>query len=441
MSNTTLKWAVLRLCPLLILVNIGCGQSVQESAKTAVKNTHATTRPRWASELIAAYRALNEQRSPETATLLVRASDDMPKKNWENYFMAAAIYAPNGLHDQAFESLEKAIGAGLKDYNLLTTYPELSSLKEDQRWSNLVSKVDSIQKGALAKIENPAILAALQNMWSQDQRALSQYEEKIKTLDSSATWESYQALFEPVEKQWDINRKKLDSIIAIHGWPGNRLVREDGAKLAWAISQHHPDVFYKQRCLALLKTAIEQSDADPNHYAELNDRIARETWQKQTYGASMGENAPYPIKNPEEVNKKRLELGLFEPIEVYALYHGIDYQLPSEEEIRSAYQQAQDDYKKFEAFLGTNMIDSVNTYLERAIAAHGDISDEQLYNASLRLAQLPNKRSQRITFKILKVLIWRKWDKRFQMLTQEELTSIHHQKEWEEIEALIKMSR
>lgn len=440
MINYKLEKTLL-LTGIFILISIaGCNHPKKENLNVSTESLDFNENSKWSNDLIKAYKALYEERNVASANLLEEASDLMPKKNWENYFVVATIYAPNGEQGKAFQSLEKAIQYGLKDSELITTTPELSNLKGDLRWENMLKKVDSLEKVYLKRIENPDLLRELQNMWTQDQLALSQYEEKINSLDSTASYETHQKLFKPVEERWELNRKKLDSIIIIHGWPGNRLVGEDGAKLAWAIPQHYPDVFYKEKCLVLIKEAIEKGDVDPNYYAELNDRIAREIWQKQTYGASMGKNAPYPIRNPAEVNKKRLELGLFEPVEVYAFYHGIEYQLPTKKEIQFSYEKAQTDYKKFENFISMNKVDSANVYVEKAIAAHGDINNAQLYKASILLAQTNNDYSQKISLRILKVLIWRKWKKRFEILKQNEFDSLYSRNDWSKVEKLLKKS-
>lgn len=412
-----------------------------------IQNESITTQDnqKWIGALIKAYRSFNEAPNIESADLLFEASELMPKKNWENYLMVATVYAPNKKNDKAFDALEKALEAGLKDSELLNSLPPLFSLHNDSRWETLVSKAINKRKAYLKTIENRALLEALEKMWMLDQQALSEYEQNLKLLDSTATTEDYSRLFKPVENRWEINKQKLDSIINIHGWPGYKLVGEEGAKISWAIPQHHPDVFFKNKCLSLIKKSLEKGDTDPNHYAELHDRIARETWQKQIFGASMRNDAPYPIEDPVNVNKRRLELGLPEPIEIYAYYHGIEYKVPNAEEskteLKLAYKNAQNHYTKFEEFAKKKNIDSANVYISKGISFYGDISNKQLYKAVIELAQMNNKRSEHITLRILKVLIWRKWNGRHEILTQSEFNSLQSKQEWVKIEELLKMSK
>lgn len=442
MKNSSLS--AVYICFLILI--FGCTTSKKETEKVSEKEyTTNDQNPKWVSSLINAYRTLNDNQSIEAANQLYEAAELMPKKNWEIYFMAAAVYAPKNKNDEAFLSLDKAIQAGLRDSVLTATYPDLSNLRNDLRWNKLLHTISNNRRTYIGTIKNPELLKELEEMWAQDQLALSQYEENTKALDSNASTEEHQLLFKPVEERWEINKNKLDSIIDIHGWPGNKLVGEDGAKISWAIPQHYPDVFFKQKCLSLIEKAMKKGDMDPNHYAELNDRIARDTWQKQIYGASMAQGAPYPIKDPANVDRRRVALGLLEPIEVYAYFHGIKYQKPSVEEAKIAlaasHQKAQQNFETFEKFIGQKNIDSANTHIANAISFYGELSNEQLYQASLYLAPFENERSKRICKKILKVLIWRKWEGRFQIPKQSEFVSWHQKKEWLEITELLQKSQ
>jgi hypothetical protein len=398
----------------------------------------------WAKDLTEAYAALHKKRNIESADLVFEATEKMPRKNWENYFVTASIYASSNSSEKAFLSLEKAIEYGLRDADLIANFPDFKNLKTDPRFQQIIDLAEMAKENYLEQIENPGLLKELEIMWAKDQQALSKYENKTRLLDSTATYNDYQKLFKLVEKVWDINKVKLDSIISIYGWPGNKLVGEDGAKIAWAIPQHHPDVFYKERCLVLIKKAVDEGDLDPNLYAELYDRIARETWQKQTYGASMGQDAPYPIKDPSNINKRRLELGLKEPIEVYAFYHGIEYTVPSEKEAivesNLSQKKALEAYSQFNEFIYENNPDSANSYFLKAKDYYSDITNQQLFDAAIKLTQLNNVRSKRLAENILKVLIWRKWNDREAILDHEAFNSLRQRNEWQIIEKLVDKS-
>lgn len=431
LDKTSNTYTLITTFLLIFIIHMGCKNDSENEYK-------------WAEDLTEAYAALHKERNLKSADLIFEATENMPVKNWENYFVTATIYAEEEQFDKAFLSIEKAITNGLTDSSLIADYPDFKNLKDYPEYDRILRLVKSARTEYLESIENPDLLKQLENMWAQDQQALSSYENEIRLLDSTATYRDYQELFKSVEEIWEINKNKLDSIISIHGWPGNKLVGKEGAKIAWAIPQHHPDVFYKQKSLDLIKRAVDEGDLDPNLYAELNDRIARETWQKQTYGASMDKDAPYPIEDPSNVNNRRFELGLMEPIEVYAYYHGIEYNTLTKEEAeilsRGSFRKAQNHYQKFKDFLEESNPDSANTYILKAINYYEDISNEQLFEAAVKLAPLSNDRSKRIAENILEVLVWRKWSNRLIIRDHDAFTSLKERDEWMHLEKMIEKS-
>ncbi len=437
------KYYPVTLIFFLLTLFAGCknNKSNKNDLDTATNSTSTYQNPEWADKLIEAYIAFNDSKNVQSANLVFNASEEMPIKNWENYFVCAMVYASNEELEKAYLSIDRAIEFGLKDTELLESIPEFNSLKNSPSWDTLVSKANQKSEEYLSNIQNPKLFKELEYLWSKDQQALSEYEQNISVLDSNATIKEYSKLFEPVENRWQINKVKLDSIIEIYGWPGNDLVGEDGAKIAWSIAQHHPDVFFKKKCLALIKQEVAKENINPNHYAELNDRIARDTWQKQTYGASMGKQEPHPIKDVSEVNKRRLKLGLPEPIEVYAFYHGINYKIPSEKEVEEKYRKAQSDYKKFESYINAKNTDSSIVYLRKAIKAYGDLSNEQLFQSAKKLAATEKENAQGLSIKILKVLIWREWENRFDIPKETQFRSLTNKNEWKEILELLEMSK
>ncbi len=69
------------------------------------------------------------------------------------------------------------------------------------------------------------------------------------------------------------NTARLEALVIEHGWPGIRLVGEQGAHRAWLLAQHadrRPDL--QQSWLTLLHAAVEAGDADPGDLAYLEDR-------------------------------------------------------------------------------------------------------------------------------------------------------------------------
>ena len=98
--------------------------------------------------------------------------------------------------------------------------------------------------------------------------------------------------------------------------------------MAWAIAQHAHDLDFQKKCLQLLKNTLLSDEPEALLYAELNDRICRNTGQKQTYGQAIiednGVKKFYPIANETEVDARRTAIGL-PPLKVYANENYVAY--------------------------------------------------------------------------------------------------------------------
>lgn len=131
--------------------------------------------------------------------------------------------------------------------------------------------------------------------------------------DGSLASQGYHPRMEAVHKS---NATRLAAIIEQHGWPGESLVGEDGARAAWLIAQHaigNPP--FMRQCLSLLKQAASEYEVPQWQAAMLEDRIRMYEGKPQVYGTQFqpdeyGEFVPYTIENPEDVNDRRRSVGL-----------------------------------------------------------------------------------------------------------------------------------
>lgn len=143
-------------------------------------------------------------------------------------------------------------------------------------------------------------------MMEEDQRV------REELVRDGSLWEGYHPRMEAVHQE---NAARLSEILDAHGWPGQSVVREDGAYAAWMIVQHaigNPPL--QRRALELLQRAAGKNEADPKHAAMLEDRIRMYEGRKQFYGTQFnwnesGEMALVPIEDPEHVDERRVALG------------------------------------------------------------------------------------------------------------------------------------
>ena len=131
--------------------------------------------------------------------------------------------------------------------------------------------------------------------------------------DGSLSSQGYHPRMEAVHKN---NASRLAYIVEQHGWPGESLVGEDGARAAWLIAQHaigNPP--FMRRCLLLLKKAANEQQVPQWQPAMMEDRIRMYEGKPQVYGTQFqpneaGELVPYTIEDPSNVNDRRRAVGL-----------------------------------------------------------------------------------------------------------------------------------
>ena len=117
------------------------------------------------------------------------------------------------------------------------------------------------------------------------------------------------------------NTRRMQEIIAEHGWPGKSLAGEDGSSIAWLLVQHaDKKVDFQKQCLELLRAAVEAGEASAQNLAYLTDRVRTNEDLPQVYGTQChmveGELVSKEIEDAEHVDQRRAAIGL-QPVAEY----------------------------------------------------------------------------------------------------------------------------
>lgn len=119
----------------------------------------------------------------------------------------------------------------------------------------------------------------------------------------------------PIERVMSVDRantRRLQAIVATHGWPTISMVGEDGADAAWTLAQHaDADREFQTRVLALMEKLLPSQEVRASLVAYLRDRVT----QPQRYGTQgrcvgPGKWEPNELEQPAKVDELRKEVGI-----------------------------------------------------------------------------------------------------------------------------------
>ncbi len=111
--------------------------------------------------------------------------------------------------------------------------------------------------------------------------------------------------------------QELKAIVRDIGWPTNSKVGQKAAHAAWLLIQHaDKDIAFQKECLALMKQQRPE-EVERQHIAYLTDRIKLSEGKPQLYGTQFVRSpcnqshwVPYTIQNPDNVERRRKNMGL-----------------------------------------------------------------------------------------------------------------------------------
>lgn len=112
--------------------------------------------------------------------------------------------------------------------------------------------------------------------------------------------------------------KEIKGVVNKHGWPTVDMVGKRASWGAWLLVQHADhDIKFQKKCLELMILAFEKDRKSivPFCIASLTDRVLVNEGKKQLFGTQFdvdkeGNLAPSPIKDIDDIDKRRKKYGL-----------------------------------------------------------------------------------------------------------------------------------
>lgn len=260
--------------------------------------------------------------------------NESPEKADNTYNLACA-YALTFQKDSAYHYLEIALRDDPSLWALADT--DLYGLVDDSRWKKIENgQIEKFQKEK-GKLAQPEYARELLKIIMQDQ-ALDYYIDQAKRFYTEQGYipQWYYPLGEMKKKIGEDNFENLKELMEKYGWPKYSNVGKLAADAPLLVINHHESDSVRKEYLPVIKQSCLDGEGSCMEYAKVQDRILVNNNEPQIYGMQFRYNSernlePFPILDPEHVDKRRKEIGL-EPLKDYLKRKiGYDFQVIQED--------------------------------------------------------------------------------------------------------------
>jgi hypothetical protein len=228
-------------------------------------------------------------------------------------YNAACSWSLAGKIDSAFAQLLKiSKSGGYTDYDHITTDTDLAPLYADPRWKEVLAYVKANKAKEDATLDRP-LATRLDQIYEEDQK----YRQQIDAIEKQYGWDSPQlkAHFKTIRDKDSLNLIEVKKILDSRGWLGASVVGRKGNSALFLVIQH-ADLKTQEQYLPGMRDAVKNGNASAGNLALLEDRVALGEGKKQIYGSQIARDAStgayyvQPLEDPDNVDKRRAEVGL-----------------------------------------------------------------------------------------------------------------------------------
>ena len=242
------------------------------------------------------------------------------KNDAKNTYKLASTYSLMYQKDSAFHYLKIALKNDTRLWILADNdfYP----LTKDQRWTETEDQQFKKFQTKNEKLSKPNYAKQLLRIIMRDQ-VLDYQQDMARNyfMKNGHAPHWFYPILDLKKKISDQNFSKMTSLIKKHGWPTYSMVGKLAADAPLLVINHLEGEEMRIKYLPQIKEACLQKEGSCMEFAKINDRILVNTGKLQIYGMQFRYNSkrqlePFPIKDPEYVDQKRIAIGL-EPIKKY----------------------------------------------------------------------------------------------------------------------------
>lgn len=244
---------------------------------------------------------------------------------------AYLCYRELGDRKKAIKNYRASLKKGLRYDSLAFIYRDTFSinyLKKDKHWASIEKQ---LVENTMAYHQNTNIGLRKELLMMKELDMLSEMPSVHDSLSKIYSEETtiQKVVYEMRTKQIEKNIERFREILKEYGWPGIKLVGNDGEASAWLMAQHATkDSTFQRYCMQLIEKAIIKDDSRLPNYPYFSDRLSM--WQgKQYFGTQFNQITdktgkvidvkPMPLYNEKIVNKLR-NCFVMETLESYINY-------------------------------------------------------------------------------------------------------------------------
>lgn len=230
-------------------------------------------------------------------------------------YNAACSAARLGKPVLAFALLDRSFPAGEAwelTLDQLRQNPAFETLRAHENWPSFVATVEKRQTeyetGPFA-----ALRAKLLAIHQEDQKHRLQLPEVEKQHGFDSP--QLRDLWQTISKADEANLTEVKAILDEHGWLSPKQVGTKANSTLFLVIQHS-NLATQQKYLPMMRSAVQQGNAQASSLALLEDRVALAEGRPQTYGSQImrdsatGKYHVRPLLDPDKVDERRSSVGL-----------------------------------------------------------------------------------------------------------------------------------
>jgi hypothetical protein len=222
--------------------------------------------------------------------------------------MWAMANQPDSAFPQLFEAISNIYISDLNFVNYLMIDTCFISLHYDKRWTEFAKKLMVIKNNF-----DETLISILDTIYNEDQSIRFQ----IEAIAARQGYEcdSVHAIEKIMFKKDSVHLIQIKKILDEKGWLGPAKIGIEGNRTLWLVIQHSK-LAVQEKYLPMMREAVKNKDAFAMNLALLEDRVAIGQGKKQMYGSQLGYDSiagtlyPLPLIDPDNVDKRRSEVGL-----------------------------------------------------------------------------------------------------------------------------------